>query len=120
MGKRVSVAAELSALHDGIRLCIALKLPTMEIELDAKVVIDLVTKESNNLNSLDALVADCKKGLKKISNVRLLHCFREANNCANNLARRGAMYPPLEVDLLIRLDAMGTLYDRFVTSVEAF
>ena len=82
-----SVAAELWALWDGIRLCIVLKLPAVEIELDAKVVIDLVKKESNNLNGLDALVADCKEGLKKISNVRLLHCFREANKCANNLAR---------------------------------
>jgi len=30
------------------------------------------------------------------------------------------IHPPSEVDLLIRLDAMGTLYDRFITSVEAF
>ena len=59
----------------------------MEIELDAKVVIDLVRKDSNNLNSLDALVADCKEGLKKIPFVRLRHCFREVNRCADNLAR---------------------------------
>ena len=114
----------------GIHLCIALKLPAVEIELDAKVVIDLVRKESNSLNNLDALVADCKEGLKKIPNVRLRHCFREANKCADNIARRGALFdqdfvvfihPPLEVELLIRLDAMGTLYDRFVTSSsEAF
>ena len=125
IGITTNVAAKLWALRDGICLCIALKLPAVEIELDAKVVIDLVRKESNNLNSLDALVADCKEGLKKIPNVRLRHCFREANKCANNLARRGALldqefvvfiHPPLEVELLIRLDAMGTLNDRFVTS----
>ena len=75
----------------GIHLCIALKLPAVEIELDAKVVIDLVRKESNNLNSLDALVADCKEGIKRIPYVSLRHCFREANKCANNLARQGAL-----------------------------
>nr|POE67484.1 hypothetical protein CFP56_51155 [Quercus suber] len=121
---------EIQALRDGIRLCIALKLLAMEIELDAKVVIDLVRKDSNNLNSFDALVADYKERLKKIPNVRLMHCFREANKCANNLARRGALldqdfvvfiHPPLEVELLIRLDAMGTIYDRFLTSsIETF
>ena len=129
IGITTSVAAELWALRDGIRLCIALMLPAVEIKLDAKVVIDLVRKESNNLNGLDALVADYKEGLKKISNVRFLHCFREANKCANNLARLDTMldqdftifiHSPSEVNLLIRLDTIGTLYNRFVTSVEAF
>ena len=87
IGITTSVAAKLWALRDGICLCIALKLPAVEIELDAKVVIDLVRKDSNNLNSLDALVADCKEGLKKIPFVRLRHCFREVNRCADNLAR---------------------------------
>ena len=39
-----SVAAELWALRDGIWLCTALKLSAMEIELDAKMVINLVGK----------------------------------------------------------------------------
>ena len=68
-----------------------LKLPVVEIELDAKVVIDLVRKDSNNPYSLDALVADYKKGLKKIPNVKLMHCFRKADKCAYNLARRVAL-----------------------------
>ena len=93
--------------------------------MDAKVVIDLVRKESCNLNSLDALVADCKEGLKKIPYVRVMHYFREANKCADNLARRGALldqdfvvfiHPPPKVELLIRLDAVSTMYDRFVSS----
>ena len=125
-----SVAAELWPLQDGIHLCIALKLPTMEIELDAKVVIDLVRKVSCNFNSLDVLVDDCKEGLKQIPNIKIMHCFREGNKCANNLARRGALldqdfvvfiHPPLEVELLIRLDTVGTLYDLSVSSsIEAF
>ena len=130
IGITTSVAAELWALRDGIRLCIALKIPAVEIQLDAKVVIDLVRKESSNLNSLDALVDDCKEGLKQIPNVKIMHCFREGNKCANNLARQGALldqdfvvfiHPPPEVELLIRLDTVGILYDRFVSSsIEAF
>lgn len=59
-----------------------------------------------------------------------MHHFTEANKCAVNLARRGALldqdfvvfpHPTLEVELLIRLDVVGTMYDRFVTSsTEAF
>ena len=44
IGITTSVAVELWTSRDGLRLCIALKLPAVEIELDAKVVIDLVRK----------------------------------------------------------------------------
>ena len=91
IGIMTSVAAELWALRDDIRLCIAFKLPAVEIVLDAKVVIDLVRKESSNFNSLDMLVDDCKKGLKQIPNIKIMHYFREGNKCADNLARRGAL-----------------------------
>ncbi|XP_075649824.1 uncharacterized protein LOC142620320 [Castanea sativa] len=91
IGITTSVAAKLWALRDGIRLCIALKLPAVEIELDAKVVLDLVGKESSNPNSLDALVVDCKEGLKNIPFLRIKHYYKEANKCTDNLARRGAL-----------------------------
>lgn len=120
-----SVVVELWALKDGLWLCISLKLPTVEIELDAKVVIDLVGKETSNPNSIDAIVADCEEGLKEIPFARIKHCCREANKCADALARQGALLaqdfiifiqPPLEVELLLSLDASSTMYDRFVTS----
>ena len=59
-----------------------------------------------------------------------MHCFREANKCADALARRGALLPqdlmifmnlPPNVVMLLSLDAIGTMYDRFVpSSLEAF
>ena len=44
IGRTTSVVAKLWALRDGIRLCIALKLPTVVIELDSKLVVDLLKK----------------------------------------------------------------------------
>ncbi|KAK7858798.1 putative ribonuclease h protein [Quercus suber] len=78
IGVTTSVAAELWALRDGIRLCIALKLPAVEIELDAKVMADLVSSNSSKLNYTDVIVTDYKEGLKKIPLVRIKHCFRAA------------------------------------------
>ena len=91
IGITTSVAVELWTSRDGIRLCIALKLPAVEIELDAKVVIDLVRNESSYFNSLNVLVDDCKEGLKQIPNVKIMHCNREGDKCADNLARHGAL-----------------------------
>ena len=93
IGVTTSVAAELWALREGIRLCIALKLPAVEIEMDVQVVADPVSSNSSRLNYTNVFVSDCKEGLKKIPLVRIKHCFREANKCADALARHGALLP---------------------------
>ena len=48
IGITTSAATELWAIHNGIRLCIALKCPAIIIELDAKLVVDLLHKEVRN------------------------------------------------------------------------
>ena len=70
-------------------MCLVMNLPTVEIELDAKLVVDLLKKEGGNPNRNDVIVANCREGLKKIPLVRILHCYREANKCADALARLG-------------------------------
>lgn len=60
-----NVAAKLWALRDGIQLCIALKILVVIIELDAKIVVDLLQKETRNQNGLDAILGDFRAGLEK-------------------------------------------------------
>ena len=91
IGCATSVAAELWALRDRIRLCISLKLPAIFFELDAKLVVDLLKKDMEKSNGIDVLVVDCREGLKEIPMVRIQHCYREANKCTNALARKGAL-----------------------------
>ena len=126
IGITTSVAAELWALRDGICLCSALNFPAVIVELDSKLVVDLLNKELDNPNGIDVLVSDCRESLKAIPCVRIQHCYREANKCADALARRGALlsqdfsiliFPPPDVALLLSLDSAGALYDRFVPSV---
>ena len=64
----------------------------MEIELDAKLVVDLLKKEVWNPNSNDAFVADFREGLKEIPLVCVQHCYREANKCADALAKKCAPF----------------------------
>ncbi|KAK9994061.1 hypothetical protein SO802_023764 [Lithocarpus litseifolius] len=124
-GCATSVAAELWALNDGIRLCISLKVLALVIELDAKLVIDLLKKDVENSNGINFLIADCREGLKEILLVRIQHCYREVNKCVDALARRGVtlkqdftifMEPPSDVAFLLNLDSVGTLYFRNVAS----
>ena len=94
------------------------KIPVVIIELDAKLMVDLLHKEDRNQNGLDAILGDCKAGLKDIPMVKIQHCYREANECVDALARREALLPqdfvifldPLaDVSLLLSLDATGLL-----------
>ena len=56
--------------------------------------------------------------------VKIQHCYREANKCADALARRGAILsqdfviflePPADVSLLLSLDVAGVAFDRSVS-----
>ena len=124
IGTTTSAVAKLWALCDRIRLCIALKCPIVIIELDAKLVVNLLHKEDRNQNGLDAILGDRKEGLKDILMVKIQHCYREANKCADALARRGAILsqdfviflePPADVSLLLSLDAARVAFDQFVS-----
>lgn len=126
IGCSTSVAAELWALRDGIQLCISLKVLVVVFELDAKLVIELLKKDMENKNGVGILVANCKEGMKKIPLVHIQHCYKEANKCADTLARRGASLaqdctifvdPPSDVTFLLNLDYAGTIYFRDVASV---
>ena len=64
--------------------------------------------------------------MRSIPIIRIQHCYREGNKCADALARRGAflrqnfsifLEPPFDVALLLSLDAAGVLYDQVVSSV---
>ena len=120
-GHSTSVIAELWVLRDGIKLCIDLSLTNVIIELDAKLVVDLLQNEDGRKNGNEVIIAECREGLKKILRVRVQHCFREANMCVDALARRGTFLfqdfvifhsPPSDVSLLISLDVVGTVYEQ--------
>ncbi|KAL0016573.1 hypothetical protein SO802_003642 [Lithocarpus litseifolius] len=57
IGHTSSVAAELWATRDGINLCIDLNLTNVVIELDAKIVVDLLLKDEGNMNDNDVIRA---------------------------------------------------------------
>ena len=56
--------------------------------------------------------------------VKIQHCYREANKCADALVRRGVLLsqdfaiflePSTDVSLLLSLDAAGVAFDRSIS-----
>ena len=94
IGITISAAAELWALRDSITLCFSLNLQAVEVELDAKLIVDLLGKDCGSANGNNTIVADCKEGLRQIPMVRIKHYYRKANKWADALARRGSFVGP--------------------------
>ena len=57
----------------------------VEVELDAKVIVDALTTNQHVDLPSSPLMDDCK-----FLATRFKHCYRESNKCANGLARKGA------------------------------
>ena len=62
-------------------LCLSLNLPAVEIKLDAKLVVDLLSKTAGSFNAIDIIMADYKEGFSHIPLVKSQHCYRDANKC---------------------------------------
>ena len=108
-------------MRDGINFCFSLNLLAVEFEFDAKLVVNILSQANDPSGANDAILADCREGLKHIPLVKIQHCYREVNKCVDAFARRGVnlyqdcvifLDPPVDVLLLLNLDASGLLYER--------
>ena len=56
------------------------------IELNALSIVLLMNNEAENI-MMEPLLSDCRSLLKQIPNKRMLHVYREANQCTDALAK---------------------------------
>lgn len=90
IGTATSVEAELWAVRDGLQLCKTMGIQALNVELDARIVVDwLVNPLRTNLHH-SLLISDCKDLMTTFLEVRIKHCFHEVNHCAGRLAKAGA------------------------------
>ena len=71
---------------------------SLEIELDAKVVVEWVSSQAHLNIAHSSLIADYKSLMSQFPKVQTNYCYREANQCAGRLTTYGAK---LEQDLII-------------------
>ena len=81
------MVAELWALRDSLNLAIQLGIGCLEVELDAKVIVEML-KNTNSTNIIiSPLLFDCRSLLTRFTQVRVAHVYREVNRCADILAK---------------------------------
>ena len=89
IGITTSVQAELRALKDGLNLAIDLRILNLEVEMDSLVAVELVNSITTPNAFLSTIVTDCRSLLERFESCSLKHIFREANGCADLLAKAG-------------------------------
>lgn len=94
IGCTTSAAVELWALRDGLNIHIKLNLPIMEVELDAKLVVDLLEKEKPGLHGNGVLVIDYEEILKQILRVRIYIVLGNLTNVQMHLLV-GMLFSPM-------------------------
>ena len=123
IGFTTSFIAELWALRDRLTLCNNLHFNAVDIEIHAKAIVDLLTNPLYTNQFAMPIVDDCRQLISQIAQVRIGHCFREANSCTDLLARKGTLQnrdfilyhdPPVDLLELISSDKSGLYYNRLM------
>ncbi|KAL0012520.1 hypothetical protein SO802_007628 [Lithocarpus litseifolius] len=123
IGITTSFISELWALRDGLNLCHNMHFQVVDIQINAKAIVDVISNPSYSNRVVMPIVEDCRQLISQLGQVRIGHCYREANYCADFLARKGAfqdccfcVYQDPHVDLLdlISADKEGVFCTRAI------
>ena len=127
IGSTTSIIAKFWALRDGLQLAIQLGIQYLEVELDAKVVLNVISLGNSTSAAYSSLLFDCRLLLEKIPHHTVKHVFREANRSADALARMGCNlqeafvffdYPPSDaITALVSADKNGETFCRHVANL---
>ena len=129
IGYTTSVLAKWWALRDGLILAIQLGINQLDVELDAKVIMDLLNGAECPNQSYSPLLNDCRSLIARLVQVQVGHVYREANQCADFLAKRGCsmrenfvvfdISPSIDLNILIDSNKNGLYYYRRVANTLA-
>lgn len=87
IGTTNNFVAELWGLRDGLMLCCSLNIPCVNVEMDAKVVVDVIQNVNYVITVVSPLLDDCRQLVTQFQQVQIRHCYRQANRCADLLTR---------------------------------
>lgn len=68
-----------------------MRISALEVELDAQAVVDLMNNDNISNATNSSLEADCKLLISQVPQIKVSHCYREANSCADAPARIGSL-----------------------------
>lgn len=90
LGKGDSFRAELWGVKQGLQLARTLSFNRIELNCDAKSVVDVLLADVCPISSCSNLIYQCRLLLRSFQAIKISHSFREASGVADYLAKFGA------------------------------
>ena len=122
IGYATSIIAEFWALRDGLKLALNEGIQRLIMELDVKVVVDLIKSNATTNKPYAPLLYDCRCLLTRFIQVQVVHVYKKGNRCTNALARWGSNMakpfavfdnpPSPDVVYLVNMDNVGMFVNR--------
>ena len=75
IGVTSSFEVELWALRDGLSICVEKNYSALEVELDAKAIIDILLTPSQANSYVSPLLEDCRHLASQILRIQFKHCY---------------------------------------------
>lgn len=108
-------------LRDGLILCSNLNISSLVVELDTKAIVDILLHADYINNVISLILDDCRLLMTCFSRIQVNHCYKEANRCADSLARMGISNnldltyfesPPVHIFSVFENDFNGLYFNR--------
>ncbi|XLR04880.1 hypothetical protein HN51_059755 [Arachis hypogaea] len=121
IGFASSVAAELVAIRHGLWLAWQFGYRKVECESDCMVALEIIHDDAGDFPEFADIVEEIHQFMLLEWDVTIYHVMREANSCADFLAKIGSSSsyafslmnrPPPELTHLLLADSKGVLYSR--------
>lgn len=120
-GNTNSFMAELWALRDGLQLCLQIHAHFVIIESYAKAIVDAFNSPTSSNSIVSSIMDDCRHMATRILQKRFRHIYKEANKCADFLARISILLDndfivfsssPVDLDSSLEANANGLYVNR--------
>lgn len=113
-------------MRDGLKLASSIGIQNLVVELDAKVIMELLKSNKCTNRFFSPILDDCRSLSDRFHQVRVEHVYREGIKGINLLARRGAIMlesfvvftstPSSDILSIVNMDASDMYYVRLMNA----
>ncbi|KAF7814237.1 putative ribonuclease H protein At1g65750 family [Senna tora] len=121
IGTQTNMFAELTAIKQGLSLAVNKGFLRLLVETDCLEALNLISKGDISTHHLGVIINDIRVLSSRCESISFKHIFREANQCADGLAKIGSKgrhelcvweNPPTEISLALLADLAAICFRR--------
>ena len=107
-------------MREGLILCCNLNIEALVVELDAQAVVEVLKNNEYANNIVSPLLDDCRHLAACFQQIQFKHCYRQANRCADLLARMGVVQESVSLSFVSPPVDIFNVFEDDLNGVHSF